>query len=135
MKHDQGCEKSDTCRSWHSNTLFNGNVNLLVSIRSVHLMFPIRHPWQHSVLSPSLFASGKKLCHGFLWNMYIRDVSDLSVVTKDIKLCFMAQKTLTFDDVSNIIVDRSNTNRAAVICALLRSSFKSFCLSPVITCH
>lgn len=40
---------------------------------------------------------------------------------------------LTFDDVSNIMVDRSKTNLAAVIWALLRSSFKSFCLSPVIS--
>lgn len=33
------------------------------------------------------------------------------------------------------MVDRSNTNLAAVIWALLRSSFKSFCLSPVISYH
>lgn len=45
----------------------------------------------------------------------------------------MAHCQLTFDDVNSIMVDRSNTNLAAVICALLRSSFKSFCLSPVIS--
>lgn len=140
-RRDQGCEKSDTCHSRHSNTHFIDSVNLLVSIRFVRLMFPIRHPWQRSELSPSPFAFGKKPCHGSPWNMYIRDVSDLSVDNERGKnksmgfigsICLL---TFTFDDVSNIMVDRSNTNLAAVICALLRSSFKSFCLSPVISCH
>lgn len=107
-------------------------------------MFPIHHPWQRSVLSPSPFAFGKKPCHGSPWNMYIRDVSDLSVDTKGNEkgenksnnaITINLSSTFTFEDVSNIMVDRSNTNLAAVICALLRSSFKSLCLSPVISCH
>jgi Na+-transporting methylmalonyl-CoA/oxaloacetate decarboxylase gamma subunit len=71
--------------------------------------------------------------------MYIRGVSDLSVICERGKILHRAlqsaRDTLTFEDVSNIIVDLSSTNLAAVICALLRSSFKSFCRSPVISYH
>lgn len=73
--------------------------------------------------------------------MYIRDVSDLSVDTKKeegrLKINQWPMdgrlRNLTFDDVSNIMVDRSNTSRAAVIWARLRSSLRSLCLSPVIS--
>lgn len=41
--------------------------------------------------------------------------------------------SITFDEVSNIIVDRSNTNLAADIWARLLSSFRSLCLSPIIS--
>lgn len=46
-------------------------------------------------------------------------------------LVYMLNKINTFVDVSNIIVERSNTCRAAAIWARRRSSFKSFCLFPV----
>lgn len=43
----------------------------------------------------------------------------------------MTNYVFTLLDVSNIIVDLSSTCLAAAICALLLSSLRSFCLSPV----
>lgn len=69
--------------------------------------------------------------------MYIQDASDLSMEANKVKKIIFYPKgnmlSITFDEVSNIIVDRSNTNLAADIWARLLSSFRSLCLSPIIS--